>query len=132
MMLITKVFIGLVGMMYAGLAIWCSVQPDMTSKKVGFQLIGGSGKSEFLTVYGGLEFGLALLLLASLFSKETVIYGLWAVLLVHGALVLFRTISLFAYADIGAFTYRLAIGEWVIFLASAALLVFRLSRGSTG
>ena len=132
MMLITKVFIGLVGMMYAGLAVWCSVQPDMTSKKVGFQLIGGSGKSEFLTVYGGLEFGLALLLLASLFSKETVIYGLWAVLLVHGALVLFRTISLFAYADIGAFTYRLAIGEWVIFLVSAALLVFRLSRGSTG
>ncbi|QEG38965.1 hypothetical protein [Roseimaritima ulvae] len=129
MMLITKLFIGLVGIMYAGLAIWCSVQPNMTSKKVGFQLVGGSGRSEFLTVYGGLEFGIALLLLASLFSKETVIYGLWAVMLLHGSLVLFRTISLIAYADIGAFTYRLAIGEWVIFLTSVALLFVRLSRG---
>ncbi len=132
MTLIAKLFVGLVGVLYLGLAIWCSVQPNVTSKKVGFELIGGSGKSEFMTVYGGLEFGLALLLLATLFRSETVTYGLWAVMLIHGSLVLFRTISFFAYSDIGSFTYRLAIGEWVILLASAALLFFTLNRETTG
>ncbi|MCA9158066.1 MAG: hypothetical protein KDA72_07050, partial [Planctomycetales bacterium] len=82
----------------------------------------------FLTVYGGLEFGIALLLLATLFRSETVTYGLWAALLIHGSLVLFRTISFFVYSDIGSFTYRLAIGEWVIFLVSAALLFFTVNH----
>lgn len=126
-MLIIKLFIGLVGIMYMGLAIWCSVQPMITSKKVGFQMIGGSGKSEFMTVYGGLEFGIAILLLASLFRRETVTYGLWAAMLIHGSLVLFRTISFFIYSDIGSFTYRLAIGEWAIFLVSAALVFFHVA-----
>jgi hypothetical protein len=132
MTLIAKIFIGLVGVMYMGLAIWCSVQPNITAKKVGFEMIGGSGKSEFMTVYGGLEFGIAVLLLATLFRSETVTYGLWAAMLLHGSLVLFRTISFFAYSDIGSFTYRLAIGEWVIFLISAALLVFTVNREATG
>lgn len=123
MALVAKLFIGLVGVMYMGLAIWCSVQPNVTSKKVGFDLMNGSGQSEFITVYGGLEFGIALLLLASLFRTETLVYGLWAAMLIHGSLVLFRTISFFLYSNIGSFTYRLAIGEWVIFLASTALLV---------
>lgn len=132
MTLIARLFVGLVGVMYLGLAIWCSIQPTITSKKVGFELIGGSGKSEFMTVYGGLEFGIALLLLASVFRGQTIAYGLWAAMLIHGSLVLFRTISFFVYTDIGAFTYRLAIGEWVIFLASAVLLFFTLSREATG
>ena len=132
MTLIAKLFVGLVGVLYMGLAIWCSVQPTVTSQKVGFEMIGGSGKSEFMTVYGGLEFGIALLLLATLFRSETVTYGLWAALLIHGSLVVFRTISFFLYSDIGSFTYRLAIGEWVIFLVSAALLYFTVNRQEIG
>lgn len=110
MMLIANIFVGLVGVLYMGLAIWCSVQPNITLNKVGFELIGGSGKSEFMTVHGGLGFGIALLLLATLFHSETVTDGPWAAMLIHGSLVLFRTISFFVYSDIGSFTYRLAIG----------------------
>lgn len=131
MAFIAKLFVGLVAVLYLGLAIWCTVQPEVTSQKVGLELIGGSGKSEFMTAYGGLEFGIALLLLASLFRNETVSYGLWAAMLIHGSLVLFRSVSFFAYSDIGAYTHRLAIGEWVIFLASAALLFFCRNRETT-
>lgn len=128
MKIFAKLFVGMVGLMYMGLGIWCSVQPKATSKKVGFELVGGSGKSEFLTVYGGLEFGISLLLLATLFRSGTVVYGLRALTLIHGSLVLFRTIGFFVYSDIGSFTYRLAIGEWAIFLASAALLFVASER----
>ena len=123
--MIAKTYLGLVALLYFVLSIWCSVQPNVTSKKVGFDLNGGSGQSEFLAVYGGLEFGLALILAATIFRSETVNYGVWACVLVHASLVLFRTISLFAYSGIEPFTYKLAIGEWGIALLGIAILMWQ-------
>lgn len=117
-----KSYLIVVGVMYLGLAIWCTVSPKVTSEKVGFELVGGSGKSEFMTVYGGLEFGIALVLLSSLWRSETVTWGVLACVLIHGSLVLFRSISFFLFAEIGGMTYKLAIGEWVIFLLGLTLL----------
>lgn len=117
-----KIYLIAVALVYLGLAIWCSVSPSVTSQKVGFELKGGTGQSEFMTVYGGLEFGLALVFLAALFKPELVTYGVLASVLIHGSLVLFRSISFFAYSDIGSMTYKLAIGEWVIFLLGLAIL----------
>ncbi len=122
--MIAKIYLVFVSVIYLALAIWCSVQPDVTSEKVGFELKGGAGQSEFMTVYGGLEFGLALVLLATLFRSETVGFGVLACVLIHGSLVVFRTISFFCFTDIGAFTYKLAIGEWIITLLGIAILYF--------
>lgn len=120
--MIAKSYLIVVALLYLGLAIWCTVSPATTSEKVGFSLRGGSGQSEFVTVYGGLEFGLALILLASIFKPETVVYGVIACLLIHGSLVLFRTISFFRFSGIESMTYKLAIGEWVIVLVGLAVL----------
>ncbi len=120
--MIAKIYIVIVAMTYLGLAIWCTISPDVTSEKVGFELKGGTGQSEFMTVYGGLEFGLALVLLATLVKPEFAVFGVFASVLVHGSLVLFRTISFFMYSNIGSMTYKLAIGEWVIFLLGLVIL----------
>jgi len=114
--MIAKFYLGLVAAIYFGLALWCVFAPDTTSKKVGFQLEGGSGQSEFMTVYGGLEFGIALVLLIALWRSETTVYGVLACVAIHASLVVFRTISLIIYNNIGSFTYQLAIGEWVVLL----------------
>lgn len=124
MLLLARIYLIAVSAIYLALAVWCSVSPMSTSEKVGFELKGGSGQSEFMTVYGGLEFGLALVLLIPVFKQETVSYGVLACVLVHGSLCLFRTISLFSFSDIGPMTYKLAIGEWVIFLLGAAIWYF--------
>jgi hypothetical protein len=42
-------------------------------------------------------------------------------LLVHGSLVLFRSVGFFVYAGIPTTTYQLAAAEWVIFLGAAYL-----------
>lgn len=121
--MIAKIYLIVVALLYLGLAIWCSVAPKATSEKVGFQLIGGSGKSEFLTVYGGLEVGLALVLLyLALYLPETVIHGVVASVLIHGSLVVFRTLGFFLYSDFSSMTYRLAIGEWAILIVGAVIL----------
>ncbi len=123
--MIAKTYLVVVALLYIGLAIWCSLQPEITSKKVGFQLTDGTGQSEFLTVYGGLEFGLALVLLASLAKPETVVYGLVACVLIHASLVLFRSIGFFCFKDFAPITYKLAIGEWLIMLLGMAILFTR-------
>ncbi len=119
--MISKLFLVIVGAIYLGLSIWCSLAPNTTSSKVGFQLKGGSGQSEFLTVYGGLEFGMALVFLMPLWRHEMTGFALLSCMLIHASLVVFRTISLFLFDGLQPITYRLAIGEWVIFTAAAIL-----------
>ena len=122
--MIARIYLTLVGLLYAGLALWCSIDPQTTSKKVGLSRIGGSGNSEFLTVYGGLEMGLALVLLMPWFNRDFTMASLWACVLIHGCLVVFRTVGYFLFNDISGMTHRLAIGEWVIFLSALMCLVF--------
>ncbi|MEI8020810.1 MAG: DUF4345 family protein [Schlesneria sp.] len=114
-----KIFLALVGFAYIGLAGWCSLQPEKTAKGVGFSLQPGSGQSEFLVVYGGLELALGLIFLWPLYRPEESAFPLFACLVIHACLVLFRTISFFLYSGIESTTTYLAATEWLIFLGSA-------------
>ncbi len=119
--MIAKAFLAFVGILYLALALWCAADPQTTSNKIGFELHPGSGQSEFVTVYGGLEVGMFLVFIMPLFWAQSQRFALMACLLIHASLVLFRTHSYFRFADIDAFTHRLAVGEWVILLASLAI-----------
>lgn len=121
--MIARIFLALVGFLYVGLATWCVLAPQTTSEKVGFQLLGGSGKSEFMTVYGGLELGMALSFLLPIFKRDATEYALLSCLLIHVSLVVFRSLSFAMFENIGSMTYRLAIGEWVIAVASVAIWI---------
>lgn len=120
-----RLFLGIVGTLYIVLALWCSFAPASTSRTVGFTLKPGSGQSEFLTVYGGLELALGIVFLWPLYQKEATAYALLTCLVLHACLVVFRTIGFFLFADIDSSTYSLAIGEWVIFLLSLGLWLKR-------
>ncbi len=122
--MIARIFLSIVGLLYLALAIWCSLQPQITSDKVGFQLKGGSGLAEFVTVYGGLEFGMALMFLLPWLRPDWTTPLLVACVLIHGSLVLFRTWSLFRFSEFEPMTRNLAISEWLIFLAGLAVLYF--------
>jgi len=128
-MVVAKIFLMFCGLLYAGLAIWCSVSPSVTSKKVGFEIQQGSGQSEFFTVYGGLEMGLACIFLMPLIRSDLLFGSLLACTLIHFCLVLFRSISFLLFSDISSMTYKLAVGEWVIFVVG--LICLLLSRESS-
>ena len=119
--MIAKIFLALVGLMYIGLAAWCSLAPHTTSGKVGFQLKPGSGQSEFLVIYGGLELAMALIFLWPLFNRDVLFYSLTTCLIIHGCLVFFRTLSFFLFRGMGSTTVYLAIGEWAILILTAVL-----------
>jgi len=119
--MLTRLYLLAVGLLYLALAIWCAIDLETTSKSVGFHLVGGSGQSEFFTVYGGLEFGLALVLLWPLVQPQALHFGLVACTLIHGSLVLFRTIAFLLFENLERMTYQLAAGEWVIFVIGLTL-----------
>lgn len=119
--MIVRIYLTLVGLTYLYLAAWCTWDPQTTSDKVGFEIKNASGASEFMTVYGGLELGLGLIFLLPWLAPQQTRYALWACIVIHGALVLFRSISLLQHSGVARTTINLAIGEWVIFLAGLAV-----------
>ena len=120
--MIAKLFLASTGSLYVGLAVWCTVSPQTTSEKIGFSLKPGSGQSEFLVIYGGLELAMAILFLLPLVKPEWLMYSLVTCVTIHGCLVAFRTATFFMYSGISSMTAKLAIGEWAIFLIAAGLL----------
>ncbi|QDT71101.1 DUF4345 family protein [Lacipirellula limnantheis] len=116
--MISRIFLTVVGILYAGLAIYCAVAPQKAADTVGLEMKGGSGRSEFLTVYGGLEMGMAVFFLWGAWRPEHARSAVLACLAIHACLVLFRGASFAMFAGIAPPTYKLAVGEWVIFLAS--------------
>lgn len=117
-----RLFLVLVAILYGSLAAWCSIDPAGTSKVVGFSLQQGAGQSEFLTVYGGLEAGMALMFLAAGLWERLRFSGLLNCLLIHVCLVLFRSAGFLWYEVEQAMTRQLAVGEWVLAICTAVLL----------
>ncbi|MBB02874.1 MAG: hypothetical protein ACE37I_11845 [Rubinisphaera brasiliensis] len=119
--MVAKIFLTLTGLMYAGLALYCTIAPGKASDTVNLGMNGMGGKSEFTTVYGGLEMGMALVFLMPLLQAGYTKSSLLACLLIHGCLVAFRLFSFTQYP--GAFQHvrTLAIGEIVILLLSIAV-----------
>jgi hypothetical protein len=115
---VARAFLAVVGAAYIFLAIWCAAQPDATAKSVGFDLIPGSGQSEYFVVYGGLELALGIAFLWPLRRKEDTVGALRLCCLIHSCLVVFRTVSLIKFSDIGQTTYVLAAVEWLILLST--------------
>lgn len=111
-----RIFLAVVGTAYIVLAIWCASRPDATANAVGFELISGSGQSEYFVVYGGLELALGIAFLWPLRRAEDTVGALRLCCLVHSCLVVFRTVSFFQFSGISRTTYTLAAVEWLILL----------------
>ena len=78
-----RLFLAVVGVAYIVLAVWCSLRPGQTSQSVGFTLTPGSGQSEYLVVYGGLELGLGIVFLLPLYKPEQAQFVLAVCLIIH-------------------------------------------------
>jgi len=128
---VARVFLAIVGIAYIMLGIWCASMPGQTANSVGFKLISDSGRSEYFVVYGGLQLALGIAFLWPLRRKEDTRFSLRLCGLIHSCLVVFRTVSLLRFTDIGDTTYALAAGEWLILL-STLLVWWKTGRSDAG
>lgn len=116
-----RIFLAVVGAAYLLLAAWCAVKPQQTSASIGYSFLNGSGRSEYFVIYGGLQAALGLMFLAPLWNSSYTGPALGACLLLHGLIVVFRSLSFALYADVQSMTYMLAGVEWLILIGSVVV-----------
>jgi hypothetical protein len=112
-----------IGVVYVLLGVWCTLRPSVTSEAVGFRLVGDGGKSEFVTVYGGLEVGLGLAMIVTAVVPELRPGGLVFALVLSAALPCFRIPTLLTLS-VPRTTWILA-GVEVVFVALLLLAWLR-------
>lgn len=123
----TKIFLTTVGLAYLSLSAWCVMQPHSTARSVGFELTPGSGESEYLVVYGGLQFALGVVFVRVLGRRSEPVKLLEMCVIVHASLVAFRTWGFVVFEGFGNTTLVLAAVEWLILIV-ATLLYLRDRR----
>lgn len=125
-----RIVLAVIGVVYILTAAWCALKPVSTAAAIGLDLSGGSGRSEYFTVYGGLQTALGLIFLAPLVSPSLTWPVLAGCFVIHAVLVVFRTLSLFLFSGIGSTTHLFAGLEWLLLLVAGVTLW--LSRGQQG
>ena len=87
----------IVGALYLISGTWCAWQPELASAYLGFSLAGPLANSEFFSVYGGLQVGLAIAMLCCARIPLYIEASLFFAMLFSGILCLFRAASLALY-----------------------------------
>lgn len=108
--------------LYLALGVWCTVDPDGTSGSIGYALTNDSARSEYLTVYGGLEVGLALFFAVCARTPSLRRGGLALAFFSYAAIATWRGVSLLSLADPGWFPRTMFPVEAVLAVLGFVLL----------
>jgi hypothetical protein len=118
-----RVVLILFGVLYLVLGVWCIVAPEATAQKVGFDLVGGAGRSEFITVYGGLEIALGIFFLWCGLDERLRRAGLLLAAISSACLAVARSATLVFVPDVPGSTYPFYAAEIVMTVVAGAALV---------
>ncbi|MEP6634945.1 MAG: DUF4345 domain-containing protein [Luteimonas sp.] len=115
------VYLYLNAAMYAVFALWCALKLDDTARNLGYTALSNSGRSEYFTVYGGLQWGLALIFLYFAYKPELHRIGLLAAIALYAPIVMHRSLSLLRFGPVETMTKMVAGLEIAMLVAAIAL-----------
>ena len=88
--------------------------PVDVATRIGFGLVGNSGRSEFMVVYGGLELAIGIFLSLCARRSDYIPAGVLFALVSSACLFFVRAYTVLVLPDLFGITYRLLIVELVI------------------
>lgn len=91
--------------LYLLLAVWCLIKFEDSSGFLGFSFLNNSGKVEYLTIYTGLQAGLAIFLGLAGYYENMNFAGLVFCVALYGCIVLTRTGTALYYGNLTKATY---------------------------
>lgn len=116
----TSIYLYLNAAIYLVFSIWCSVAASGTSQALGFISLNPSGRAEYLTVYGGLQLGLAIIFGWTAWSGE-LRFGLVVALALYAPIVLWRIAGVSMNWPVANGTLYVAVLELTMLMAAIAL-----------
>ena len=109
--------------LYLVFGVWMTLSPWKTAASVGYQELSAGGRSEYLTIYGGLQIGLAAFFALAATVTEFHNAGILFALCLYVPLVFYRAITLVKYWPVRSKTVALAALEFLLALGAIALSV---------
>lgn len=109
--------------LYLLFAAWCTVGMSRTAPAMGFTALTHGGRSEYLTIYGGLQVGLAIAFWMLARNANWHGPGILFAIALYAPIVLFRLISMARFWPVETVTLCTAVLE-VVLLAIALWLHF--------
>jgi len=118
-MLITA-YLWLNAFLYLLFSLWCAFAPEKTSSFLGLSRKDDAGITEYLAVYGGLQFGLAIIFAWSVLGGWQM-NGLRMAIALYAGIVAFRTIGAFqvGFGNLGNAAYSYGLELTLLIMAVA-------------
>lgn len=116
----TSIYLYLNAAIYLLFSIWCSVASSSTAHSLGFVQLTRSGAAEYLTVYGGLQLGLAIIFGWTAWSGE-LRFGLIVALALYTPIVLWRIVGVSMNWPVANSTLYVAALELAMLVAAMLL-----------
>jgi len=107
---------------YILFALWCTFRKNQTAKASGYLTLNNSGWSEYLVIYGGLQFGLAFFFAYLASHIELHQTGIIFALMLYIPIVLYRFFTIYKFRPVRPTT--LAIASMEILLLIVAIVCF--------
>lgn len=109
--------------MYLGLGVWCTLVPDKTAASIGFAFDKPGARSEYITVYGGMEFGLGVFFALTALVAAWRDAGLVLGLCLYGGLAIWRLYTFFTIEGIRGFPRVAFVLETGLLIAAIVLAI---------
>ena len=99
---------------YLAFALWCTAFPAATALHIGYLDLSSGGQSEYLVVYGGLQFGLAILFYLLARHMAHVRLGVSVALGLYIPVVIYRAVTVLSHWPVGSVTLGTAVIEFAL------------------
>lgn len=119
----TAGYLYLNALLYFTFGVWMTLSPWKTAASVGYQELSAGGRSEFLTIYGGLQIGLAAFFALAASVGEFHSAGVLFALCLYVPLVFYRAITIVKYWPVKNNTLMIGALELALALGAIALSV---------
>ena len=117
----TAAYLWINAALYLVFAVMCVSNVTGTASALGYKTLSASGHSEYVTVYGGLQVGLAIFFAVAAYQPEWHRVGLLMALCLYAAIVIFRLASLVVNWPVQRMTLGVAALEVSLLLIAAGL-----------
>ena len=86
-----------IGALYIVSALWCIFRLDLSANSLGFGLLSPAAQVEYFSVYGGLQLGLGVAMIAASLQPKLLLGGLYFSLVFSWVLAISRGVGLVLY-----------------------------------
>ncbi len=117
----TTVYLYVNAGLYAVFALWCTLAPERTATSLGYLSRSNDGKVEYLTVYGGLQWGLAILFATLATHRAPATLALAIAIGLYAPLAFYRWGAIARHRGVSGMILAVAVLETALFIAALVL-----------